>query len=110
LVKLLYYTSKEKVMIIIRVLVNIQETTKAKFLELLSQEAKEVRRLEGCLTFNIFEDVSSETSLLLYEEWQSLEAFNAYRNSVAFKEMGQELFPLMDGRPDSAYYSAEIFS
>jgi quinol monooxygenase YgiN len=97
-------------MIIIRVAMNVQPENKEKFLSLLGQEAVSVRRLEGCLKFNIFEDVSSENALLLYEEWQTLEAFDAYRTSRAFKETGQHLFPLMDGKPDSAYYSAEVFS
>jgi quinol monooxygenase YgiN len=97
-------------MIIIRVAMNVQPENKEKFLGFLEQEALSVRGLAGCLKFNIFEDVSSEKSLLLYEEWQSLEAFNAYRTSEAFKETGQQLFPLMDGKPDSAYYSAEVFS
>lgn len=97
-------------MIIIRVAMNVQPENKEKFLGLLEQEARGVRRLEGCLKFNIFEDVSSENALLLYEEWQTLESFNAYRTSAAFKETGQQLFPLMEGKPDSAYYSAEVFS
>jgi quinol monooxygenase YgiN len=97
-------------MIIIRVTMSVQAENREKFLELLNQEAKEVRHLEGCVRFNIFEDVSSEKALLLYEEWESLAAFDAYRTSEAFKETGQQLFPLMDGKPDSAYYSAEVFS
>lgn len=97
-------------MIIIRVAMNVQAENKEKFLGLLGQEAKDVRRLEGCVKFNIFEDVGDENALLLYEEWQTLESFNAYRNSQAFKETGQHLFPLIDGKPDSAYYSAEVFS
>jgi quinol monooxygenase YgiN len=96
--------------IIIRVAMNVQGENREKFLGLLGQEAKEVRQLEGCLKFNIFEDVSSENALFLYEEWQSLESFNTYRNSAAFKETGQHLFPLIDGKPDSAYYSAEVFA
>jgi quinol monooxygenase YgiN len=97
-------------MIIIRVTMSVQAENREKFLELLNQEAKEVRQLEGCVRFTIFEDVSSEKALLLYEEWESLAAFDAYRTSEAFKETGQQLFPLMDGKPDSAYYSAEVFS
>jgi quinol monooxygenase YgiN len=97
-------------MVIIRVAMNVQANNREKFLGLLEQEAVSVRRLEGCLKFNIFEDVSSENALLLYEEWQTLEAFDAYRTSAAFKETGQHLFPLIDGKPDSAYYSAEVFS
>jgi quinol monooxygenase YgiN len=97
-------------MVIIRVAMNVRAENREKFLGLLEQEAKEVRQLEGCLKFNIFEDISSENALLLYEEWQTLEAFDAYRTSQAFKETGQYLFPLIDGKPDSAYYSAEVFS
>jgi quinol monooxygenase YgiN len=97
-------------MVIIRVTMNVQADNREKFLGLLEQEAKEVRKLEGCVKFNIFEDVSSKSALLLYEEWQTLEAFDAYRTSQAFKETGQHLFPLIDGKPDSAYYSAEVFS
>jgi quinol monooxygenase YgiN len=97
-------------MIVIRGAMNIRPENKGRFLELLLQEANEVRRLEGWMNFNIFEDARSKKSLFLYEEWGSLESFNAYRTSAAFKETGQQLFPLLGGKPDSAYYLAEGFS
>jgi quinol monooxygenase YgiN len=88
----------------------VESGNKERFLEVLSQEAVGVRQLEGCVRFNIFEDVGDENALLLYEEWQSPESFNAYRTLPAFKAVGEQLFPLMAGKPDSAYYSAEVFS
>jgi quinol monooxygenase YgiN len=97
-------------MITIRVLINVQSEKKVEFLGLLGQEAINVRQLEGCAMFRVFEDVADETALFLYEEWQTLAAFDVYRTSEPFKQNGQKLFPLMVGKADSAYYSAEVFS
>ncbi len=97
-------------MIIIRVQMQVQPEYKSKFLALLGQEAQEVRRLQGCSRFDIFKHSSEENTLLLYEEWQTLGAFDAYRTSEAFRQNGEKLFSMMAGKPDSAYYSAEVFS
>ncbi len=97
-------------MIVIRIVIPVAPDKKAAFTKLLEQEAREVRRLEGCISFEVFEQVSDKNTLLLYEEWQRLEDFDAYRTSEAFKETGQQLFALMNGKPDSAYYSAAQFS
>jgi hypothetical protein len=48
-------------MIVIRGAMNIRPENKGRFLELLLQEAKEVRRLEGWMNFNIFENVRSKS-------------------------------------------------
>ena len=45
--------------------------------------------------------------MLLYEEWKTREAAEAYLGSDYFRDAGAILFPLMEGRPDSAYYEAE---
>jgi quinol monooxygenase YgiN len=97
-------------MIVIRVQMQVQPERKMEFLELLGQEALKVRALEGCLKFDMFEQVSEDNTLLLYEEWQTLGQFDAYRTSDMFKQNGQKLFAMMAGKPDSAYYSAEVFS
>jgi quinol monooxygenase YgiN len=44
---------------------------------------------------------------MLYEEWQSKEAFDAYRHSDFFKQNGQIFNPMFSAKPDSAYYQAE---
>jgi quinol monooxygenase YgiN len=44
--------------------------------------------------------------MLLYEEWTSREAADAYLTSDYFAAGGQILFPLLDGSPDSAYYDS----
>jgi quinol monooxygenase YgiN len=97
-------------MIVIRVQMNVQPEMREQFLELLGQEALNVRGLEGCVCFEVFRHLHEENTLLLYEEWQTQDAFDVYRTSDAFKENGQKLFPMMSGQPDSAYYSAEAFS
>jgi quinol monooxygenase YgiN len=97
-------------MIVIRIQMNVQPEMREAFLGLLQQEAVSVRRLEGCLQFEVFEKAGDENALFLYEEWQTLANFDTYRNSGAFKANGQKLFPMMNGNPDSAYYSAEVFS
>lgn len=75
----------------------------------LQQESHEIReRFDGCERFDIYCDPGDPTRALLYEEWQSRAAFDAYRQSEYFQAGGAILFPLMDGVPDSAYYESEL--
>ncbi len=97
-------------MIVVRVQMNIRPELRREFLELLDREATTVRALEGCLKFDVFEKTGEENTLFLYEEWQTLSNFDAYRTSEDFRQNGQKLFPMVAGQPDSAYYAAEVVS
>lgn len=96
-------------MFIIRVIMTVKPDEAPAFVEYLQKEAADVKaQFAGCEQFGLFADVSAENRYLLYEEWETQAAFNAYRNSDFFKQNSAVLFPMMAGAPDSAYFSAEI--
>jgi quinol monooxygenase YgiN len=95
-------------MFTIRVAVRVLPEGREQFLGQLKKEEREVpARFEGCERFAVYADPDDAGSLLLYEEWTSREAAEAYLTSDYFRAAGEVLFPLMDGSPDSAYYQAE---
>jgi len=95
-------------MIVIRVMFQIQATAQSGFLGLIQSELITAREMPGCLTFGIFEDPEYPCQYLLYEEWEDLSYFEAYKQSAAFQKIGANIFPLMVGAPSSAYFEAQI--
>ena len=95
-------------MFCVRVAVRVKPEAREQFVARLKREEHEVpARFAGCERFALFSDPADRDSVLLYEEWATREAAEAYMRSEAFRASGEVLFPLMDGAPDSAYYVAE---
>jgi quinol monooxygenase YgiN len=94
-------------MIVIRVIAQVQAEKRQDFVQFMTNFIGVSSKYEGCIKFNFYDDVNNENTFLLYEEWESLTHFNAYRESEHFKESGTVLFPMMNGTPDSVYYEAQ---
>ncbi len=95
-------------MFTVRVAARVRAEGREMFVEQLKKEEREVpAQFTGCERFRVYADPAEPTSVLLYEEWQSREAFDAYRTSDYFGASGAILFPLIDGAPDSAYFESE---
>ena len=92
-------------MIIIRVNAQIKPEERENFVAYLQQEKVDVfKKFAGCERFDLYKDLTDPNAFLLYEEWQTLDHFDAYRHSDFFKKNGEKLFPMMAGTPDSSYY------
>ncbi len=92
-------------MFCVRVAMRVKSEDRERFVGVLKQEERDVpARFAGCERFDVFADGER---VLLYEEWATRDAAEAYLASDAFRTSGEVLFPLMDGAPDSAYYVAE---
>lgn len=95
-------------MFCVRVAVRVKPEGRDRFVAQLKTEALEVPdRFKGCERFAVLSDPSDPDSVLLYEEWSTRDAAEAYIGSDYFRESADVLFPLMDGVPDSAYYEAQ---
>ena len=95
-------------MLIVRVAVHVKPEGRDAFVAQLTKEHAEVpSRFAGCERFEAFASAIDPNSFLIYEEWASRDAFDAYKTSAYFTEGGKVLFPLMDSGPDSAYYESE---
>jgi len=97
-------------MIVIRVKVQVKPETKTEFIDAMKASIRVSSEFDGCLHFGLYEDVTDEHTMILYEEWDAQEHFDAYKTSQHFAESGKVLFALMDGKPDSAYFNAELIS
>ncbi len=96
-------------MIVIRIKMKVGQSNKEELLSYLTFEAERNQTLPGCLNYSLYQDLAEPEGLLLYEEWENVEHFEAYKNSLAFKEIMAKVFPLLAGKPDSAHFDAEIF-
>lgn len=94
-------------MIVVRVAFQVEEGSLSSFREHAKQEGVAARAQPGCAEYSFFEDVAQPGRVLLYEEWESQAAFDAYKASSAFADNAKVLFPLIVGKPSSAYYQAE---
>lgn len=95
-------------MMVIRVVLRIQPEQRSAFLAYLNEESPHVRAMEGCSWYELFEDPNDENRFLLYEEWASADAFEAYKSTESFSQAFAVLGPMMAGPPTSAYYGASL--
>src|SRR5690348_8309930 len=95
-----------KIMIVIRVIVNTTPEKSAEFLAEVEQDTAEAHGFAGCIAYQWTVSVQEPTRFLLYEEWETLDALNAFKNSEYFQNNGKALFPLISGKPDSVTYEA----
>lgn len=93
-------------MIVVRIMLKVKPELQTQFAAAMRANIDESRKFEGCQNFDIFSHNQEANSYLLFQEWESQDCFDAFRNSDYFKESGGELFPLLDGNPDAAYYQS----
>jgi quinol monooxygenase YgiN len=94
-------------MFIARVTLTIQDRQRDEFRRFASAEALEARALAGCVEYAFCEDVADPSRVLLYEEWSSRDAFEAYKKSALFEASGARLMPMLAGAPKSSYYESD---
>lgn len=99
-------TERSEPMMVIRVVVDVKADSVDAFIAHLNVEAPKVRELAGCLRYQLFRDPSEPTRFLLYEEWATEAAFEAYRSSELLSQSFAVLGPMMAGPPDSQYFAA----
>ena len=95
-------------MIVIRVNVEVKPEETDAFVNHVTQEMIDVKSFAGCERFHLYTDIQDENKFLLYEEWETLENFKAYQTSAYFENNSKKLFPMMAGKPDSAYFEAAL--
>ena len=96
--------AKDDSMMVIRVIMDIKPEHDEAFRAYFADETEAVRKLDGCLRYELFAAADQAHTYLLYEEWASAEDFRAYQQSPMLKKSFQVLGPMMAGRPNSAYY------
>jgi quinol monooxygenase YgiN len=97
-------------MIVIRVQADIDPEKRDIFLEQVRRDIVVSRNHSGCHLFTWCEDVSHKNRFLLYEEWDSEEAFDAYKRSEHFERVNAALRPFLSSPPESSYYTASLLA
>ena len=103
---ILLYRTKGNHMIVIRIRLSVNSENETAFVQYLQEEAQKNKTLAGCLDYTLYKDLSKDNAFLLYEEWDTMEAFELYKDSKAFHQIMATLSPLLAGKPDSAHYEA----
>lgn len=71
-------------MILLTIHVDVLKKNHSEFLQTLASIGNEVRKLPGCLSYQIHQDVETESMLSLELEWDHNDALRSYLNSRNF--------------------------
>lgn len=67
-------------------------------MELFSDQAGTVQKMNGCKHYALYRNPSND-GIAIVQQWDTMEAFDAYRASKTFALIGKELRPLMTAPP-----------
>lgn len=59
---------------------------------------------EGCISYNLFEDMENENILVFIEEWKNQNAIQLHNESKHFKDIIPRLAKLRKGNPEIKHY------
>ncbi|WP_299109869.1 putative quinol monooxygenase [uncultured Tenacibaculum sp.] len=78
---------------------SIKEAYKAQFLNLSEDMVTTSNSEEGCITYQLHNDVFDSNSFLFYEEYINEEAVNHHNNSIHFSSFINAITPLLTKAP-----------
>lgn len=82
---------------------NISDTVAA-----LEVDAAAARTMKGCAAFRSLSTQGNPEKLVLVEEWEDMESFEAYKASDAFAAAMATIKPVMVGAPVSRAFDATL--
>ncbi len=74
------------------------------FLALFASYQEQIRRTQGCLHLELWQDTSHPECLTTYSHWESEAALNAYRESPLFQKVWAATKPLFADKPMAHSY------
>jgi quinol monooxygenase YgiN len=80
----------------------------ARLEQTLRQVVSEARQASGCLRYDWYRSPDVEREMFIYAEFESDEAFAQYRKGPVVKKIGQQLIPLLEGRPSFKHLSVTV--
>jgi quinol monooxygenase YgiN len=87
----------------------VKEGMKLKFLEKATELIKSSRAEEGCLSYNLYEDINDSKIMTFIEEWIDEKAIQIHNNSEHFTRIVPELAKLRESKPELNLYKP-VFS
>lgn len=81
----IYFNEKTKNQQALVVSVNVKPHRQGEFFDLLKDLVKSSKKDEGCLSYNIYQDIEKPSNYLFHEVWANKEALAAHQKSPHFK-------------------------
>jgi len=78
----------------------MKEQFKEKAAELVDLSNKE----EGCISYNLYENMENNNIMAFIEEWKDKEAIRLHNNTEHFKTIVPELAKFREGKPEINLY------
>lgn len=87
-------------MVIQVVRVVIRPERRDRWLEVIRANLIETRRMEGCESYHVAEDIEAPNGFLIIERWASLDALYGHFRAPEFGELMRSLDDLVAGPPE----------
>lgn len=91
-------------MIIITAKCILKENKKEEFIRVAQEMIEETNKEDGCISYNLYEDINDENIVTFIEEWESREAIEGHNNSEHVKRIVPKFNELRVDRPTINLY------
>ena len=95
-------------MIVVQVSVRAKPENVARLEQTLREVVAEARQSSGCLFYEWYRSPDVEREIFVYAEFDSEEAFAQYRKGPVVKKIGEQVIPLLEGRPSFKHLNATV--
>src|SRR5687768_15032102 len=94
-------------MVVQVVKVSIKPDMRDRWLELMKLNAVNTRAEEGCMSYQVGEDIETPGSFVIVEEWSTIEAQYGHFRNPKFAELMGSLSEVLAGPPQVSIHSVE---
>ena len=95
-------------MIVVQVSVRAKPENAERLEPIVRNVVGEARQSTGCVRHDWYRSPDDERDVFVYAEFDSDEAFAQYRKGPVVKKIGEQLIPLLEGRPSFKHFSATV--
>jgi quinol monooxygenase YgiN len=94
--------------IVVQVSVRSKPENVARLEQTLREVVAEARASSGCLSYDWYRSPDVEREIFVYAEFDTDDAFAQYRKGPVVKKIGEQVIPLLEGRPSFKHLSATV--
>ena len=70
----------------------------------IAKHLPETRSYDGCLNIDIYEDINNKGALVFYENWESVNSYEAYLEHRVNQGVMEEIGSMLINPPEITYY------
>jgi quinol monooxygenase YgiN len=94
--------------IVVQVSVRSKPENVARLEQTLREVVAEARACSGCLSYGWYRSPDVEREVFVYAEFDTDDAFAHYRKGPVVKKIGEQVIPLLEGRPSFKHLGATV--